>query len=201
VIARRRLPGAALLMALGAGPAHAVAIPALPAGIAWGETSRMLIEALGGRATVLARPIDFGDTYADLVLREVSLGGVAMTVFFQMDKATGGLKRVQFERPRNAVNPPAYRAVVAALEAAYGPAAATCAIPPVAANGYQASVERVWRRDGLMVRAVFRDTTIEAFEGCLWDGTMPCGLTGQMLVRFTPSGDDRGACPAIPGGS
>ena len=41
-----------------------------------------------------------------------ALGGVAMTAFFQMDKATGGLKRVQFERQPHGVNPPSYRAVV-----------------------------------------------------------------------------------------
>jgi hypothetical protein len=182
-------------------PAHAVAIPSVPDGVAWGETGRALLDALGARATLLPRPIDFGDAYTDIVLRNATLGDVAMIVFFQMDKATGGLKRVQFERQRHGVNPPSYRAVVAALEAAYGPPSATCAITPAYANGYQASVERVWLRDGLMIRAIFRDTTIEAFEGCLsWWMTPPCGLTGQMLVRFAPQGADRSACP-VPAGS
>ncbi|MGE3783240.1 MAG: hypothetical protein AB7H71_10905, partial [Alphaproteobacteria bacterium] len=181
-------------------PAHAVAIPSVPEGVAWGETSRALAEQLGARATVLARPIDFGDAYADIVLRDAALGGVAMTAFFQMDKRTGGLKRVQFERPRHAVNPPSYRAVIGALDTAYGPPAATCAMPAVLANGYQASVERVWLRDGLTIRAIFRDTTIEAFEGCLWWWmTPPCGLTGQMLVRFAPTDAEKPACPVAAG--
>ena len=94
----------------------------------WGESSRALLELLGKRASVLPRPIDFGDSYANVVLRDVALGGVAMIVFFQMDTATGGLKRVQFERQRHGVNPPAYRAVVAALEEAYGAPDATCAV-------------------------------------------------------------------------
>jgi hypothetical protein len=186
-----------LALLAGVAPARAVAIPSVPGSVAWGETSRALLETLGARVTVLPRPIDFGDAYAEIVLRDTALGGVAMTAFFQMDKRTGGLKRVQFERPRHAVNPPSYRAVLAALDAAYGPASATCAMPAVLANGYQAAVERVWLRDGLTIRAIFRDTTIEAFEGCIWWWmTLPCGLTGQMLVRFAPTGQDRTGCAA-----
>jgi hypothetical protein len=129
------------------------------------------------------------------VLRKVALGGVGMTAFFQMDKATGGLKRVQFVRQPHGVNPPSYRAVVAALETTYGPPSATCAIPAVLANGYQAGVELLWLRDAMTIRAIVRDTTIEALEGCLdWWQTPPCGLTGQMLVRFAPLGEDRFAC-------
>jgi len=179
-------------------PAHAAGIPGVPGGVAWGETSRALLETLGTRATVLSRPIDFGDSYTDVVLRDAALGDVSMIAFFQMDKATGGLKRVQFERQRHRVNPPSYRALVRALDAAYGPPSATCAIPAVLANGYQAAVEIVWLRDGLTIRAVFRDTTIEALEGCLdWWQTPPCGLTGQMLVRFAPRGQDRTFCHGV----
>lgn len=181
--------------------AQMVGIPALPDGVRWGETSRALVERLGQRATVLPTPIDFGDSYADVVLRNIALGGVAMTAFFQMDKTTGGLKRVQFVRTPHGVNPPAYRAVVAALEAAYGQPSATCAVPADAASGYQAAVELVWRRDTMTIRAIFRDTTIQAFEGCFWWGmTPPCGLIGQMLVRFAPQGADRTGC-AVSGGS
>jgi len=186
---------AAFAAALGQAAAQAAGIPAMPDGVQWGETSRALVEQLGTRATVLPRPIDFGDSYADVVLRNVALGGVPMIAFFQMDKTTGGLKRVQFERTRHGVNPPAYRAVIAALEAAYGSPDTTCGVPPLLANGYQAGTELVWRREDLMIRAIFRDTTIEAFEGCLWWWmTPPCGLTGQMLVRFAPQGEDRPGC-------
>ena len=97
-------------------PARAGGIPGVPGGVAWGETSRALLETLGTRATVLSRPIDFGDSYPDVVLRDAALGDVSMTAFFQLDKATGGLKRVQFERQRHAVNPPSYGALVRALD-------------------------------------------------------------------------------------
>ena len=200
---RGRVFAAILLMALASGraPAQAVGIPTVPDGIRWGETSQALVEQLGARATILPRPIDFGDSYANVVLRNITLGGVGLTAFFQMDKTTGGLKRVQFERQRHGVNPPAYRAIAAALDAAYGSPDAACGVPAGPASGYQSAAELVWLRNDLTVRAIFRDTTIEAFEGCLWWWmTPPCGLIGQMLVRFAPQGADRTAC-ALSGGS
>ncbi|HEX2150965.1 MAG TPA: hypothetical protein VHG31_03070 [Stellaceae bacterium] len=185
----------AVALALMRTPAYAVGIPAIPDGLRWGESSRALLELLGKRASVLPRPIDFGDSYVNVVMRNIALGGVPLTAFFQMDKATGGLKRVQFERTRHGVNPPAYRAVVAALNAAYGPSDAACVIPADPASGYQAATELVWLHDGLIVRAIFRDTTIAALESCLWLGAPPCGLTGQMLVRFAPRAEERPGCP------
>jgi hypothetical protein len=147
-------------------------------------------------------PIDFGDSYAQIVLRRVMVGGVPLVAFFQMDKATRGLRRIQLERQRHGVTPPAFRAVLGALETAYGAPDAMCGIAPGAANGYQAAAERIWQRDGAVIRAIFRDTTIEAFEGCLFsdlngDFTTagPCGLTGQLLVRISPPDADVTRCP------
>lgn len=170
-------------------------------GVRWGEPGSTLLAALGGRATRLPQPIDFGDSYAEIVRRDVALGGVPLIAFFQIDKRTGGLKRIQLERQRHGVNPMAFRAVLGALEAAYGAPDATCATSPGPTGGYQAAAESVWRRDGLVVRAIFRDTTIEAFEGCLaGDPSLarPCGLTGQLLVRISPSEVNGGGCPASP---
>jgi len=82
------------------------------------------------RATPLQQPIDFGDSYAQVVLRSVVVGGVPLVGFFQMDKTTGGLRRIQLERQRHGVNPPAFRAVLGALEATYDAPDATCGIAP-----------------------------------------------------------------------
>ena len=46
------------------------------------------------------------------MLRDVVLGGVPLIAFLQIDKVTGGLKRVQIERQRHGVNPPAFRGVL-----------------------------------------------------------------------------------------
>jgi hypothetical protein len=62
-----------------------------------------------------------------------------MLAFFQMDKATRGLKRIQLERPRHRVNRPAFRAKAAALHADYGRPDQTCVIPVLPASGYQAA--------------------------------------------------------------
>jgi hypothetical protein len=173
-------------------------------GTQWGESQSALIAHFGVRATRLARPIDFGDSYAQIVLRRVVVGGVPLVAFFQMDKATGGLKRIQLERQRHGVNPPAFRAVLGALEAAYGAPDMMCGVGPGPTGGYQAAAERVWLHSGRVIRAIFRDTTIEAFEGCLaGDPSIagPCGLTGQLLVRISapgPTGGDSAGCPVPP---
>jgi hypothetical protein len=181
---------------------HAQTIRAVWEGTYWGEPGRALLAHFGARATVLTRPIDFGDSFVQLVLRNLPVGGFPLNVFFQMDKATGGLKRIQLERQRHGVNPPAFRGVLAALEAEFGAPDAMCGVRPGPAGGYQAAAETVWRRDGRVIRAVFRDTTIEAFEGCLFGDPSagPCGLTGQLLVRISPPEVDAGMCPAPPDG-
>jgi len=153
----------------------------------WGETSDELLRQFGDEATRPARAFDFGDSYADIVLTRQTLGGVPMVVFFQMDKATHGLKRIQLERPRHGVNPPAFRAIAAALHADYGKPDQTCVIPVLQESGYQAAAEERWVHDGAVISAIFRDTTLQAFEGCLFGpATGWCGLRGQLLVRIGP---------------
>jgi hypothetical protein len=200
-----RRAAAAVLVALcgllSGSPAGAVGIAEISQRTYWGEPGASVFEHFGRGAAVLRQPIDFGDSYAQIVLRHVEVGGVPLVAFFQMDKTTGGLKRIQFERQRHGVNPTAFRAVVGGLEAEFGAPALACDIAPRPTGGYQAAVELAWYRAGDIIRAIFRDTTIEAFEGCLTgDLTLgPCGLTGQLLVRISPSESDRTACVAPPG--
>ncbi|HEV2303531.1 MAG TPA: hypothetical protein VGR91_18360 [Stellaceae bacterium] len=190
----RRLISSFVLFLLLAPPAAASGILTVWQGTHWGETSRELRHEFGARATPLPWRLDFGDAYTDVVLRREAVGGVPVIVFFQMEKRTGGLKRIQIERPRHGVNPPALRDILAALEAAYGEVDRRCLMPPRAANGYQAAVRWSWLREGALVRAIFRDTTPEAVEGCI-GRPLPCGLTGQLLVRISPArGTSAPAC-------
>jgi hypothetical protein len=123
------------------------------------------------------------------------VGAVPMVVFFQMDKATHGLKRIQFERPRHGVNPPAFRGILAALQTDFGSPDRVCSVPVFPAGGYQAGAEALWLRDGTVISAIFRDTTLQAFEGCLFGpATGSCGLTGQLLLRIGPPGGDGDPC-------
>src|SRR5271170_4435019 len=49
----------------------------------WGEASDSLLHQFGAAVEQLPRPLDFGDSYADIVLRGNTFGGVPMVVFFQ----------------------------------------------------------------------------------------------------------------------
>jgi hypothetical protein len=73
-----------------------------------------------------------------------------------------------------------------------------CGIRPGPAGGYQTAADRIWQRDGVVIRAVFRGTSLEAVEGCLGGDLTsgPCGLTAQLLVRISPPGGDAASCPA-----
>jgi hypothetical protein len=170
-------------------------LPELLNQVHWGETSQQLLQHFGAAATRLPKSLDFGDSYVDVVLEKEMLGGVPVVTFFQMDKATHGLKRVQLERPPHGVNPPAFRAISAALNAAYGRPDEICEVPPRPLGGYQAAAEEKWLRDGAVVSAIFRDTTLQAFEGCLFGpATGWCGLHGQLLVRIGPPDGSADPC-------
>ena len=154
----------------------------------WCESSGELRSQFGDAARGLPHALDFGDSYVDTVLTHQTLGGVPMVVFLQMDKATHGLKRIQLERPRHGVNPPSFRAVAAALHADYGKPDQICVIPVRPATGYQAAAEEKWARDGAVISAIFRDTTLQAFEGCLFGPA-----TGWCGLHWTTIGTDRPA--------
>lgn len=182
----KALAPAALALALAAAAAEA-GVTEVWRQTRWGESSQALAGTFGARATLLDRPIEYGDSYVEVVLRDAEIAGYDFNVYFQMDEAGGGLKRIHFERPRHGAVLGVFRDVVAALEAELGQPAASCTIPPRSPSGYQAAITHVWRREGAAIRAVFRDTTVQATEGCLREqrsGTSPCGLTGHLFVQI-----------------
>ena len=178
-----------------AGSASAASLAELWQATRWGETEAGLLRQFGTRASRLPWRLDYGDTYADIVLRDQEIGGFRFIVYFQMDKRTGELARIQLERPRHGVNPPAFRAVLAALANAYGAPDRQCAAPPRPGNGYQAAAEQIWSRGDTVIRAIFRDTTLEASEGCFnLTAGGPCGLTARLLLRISPRGREPESC-------
>lgn len=163
----------------------------------WGESSDEIARHFGARATRLEKPLEFGDSFADVVLRKETLGGYPVIVYFQMDRRSGGLKRVQVERPRHGVSAKVARAILDALAGAYGEPDAACDAPPRAANGYQGTSERLWLLDDAAIRLVVRDTTLEASEGCPFSdlGALgACGPIGQILVRVAPHPTEPPSC-------
>jgi hypothetical protein len=178
-----------LLASVLAPPASAAdALTDLLRQVHWGESSQDLLQQFHASATQLARGLDFGDSYVDVVLRGEIIGGVPVVAFFQMDKRTRGLKRIQLERQRHGVNPPALRAISGALNADYGRPDKICFTPVTPIGGYQAAAQELWVRGTDVISAIYRDTTLQAFEGCLFGvASGYCGLTGQLLVRIGPA--------------
>lgn len=184
---RRTAITAALPIALAAfagGPA-AADLPDLLSRIRWGENAAALVRAFGARAKALDPPIEFGDAQAAVVLPDERIGGHRFVVYFQTDRADGGLKRIHLERPRHGAVQGIHRDVLAALETSYGPATQICVIPPTGAHGYQRAETRLWRLDGALLRATFRDTTLRAGEACL-GAPSPCGPTAQLFIQIGP---------------
>jgi hypothetical protein len=186
---------AILLLALLALPARASGLDDAWWGTRWGESPVAVQHALGPRGVTLPHPIDFGDSYAPLVVRDINLGGVLLIAYYQIDKSTQGLKRIQLERPRHMVNAGAFREVFVALDDAYGAPDTHCGTLPGPMTAYQGSAEYVWLRGETVIRAIFRDTTLQAFGGCY---SPACGLTAQLLVRISPPAEDSGSCPPLP---
>lgn len=186
------------MMALSMMPAAAARAEGLDgawSGTRWGEPPEELQRYFGARGFALAAPIDFGDSYAPLVVRGVSVGGVPLIAYYQIDKLTHGLKRIQLELPRHMVNAGAFRGVFLALDAEFGAPDRYCGTLPGPTTGYQGAAEYVWMRERTVIRAIFRDTTLEALNGCY---SPACGLTAQLLVRISPPAEDRGLCPPPP---
>ncbi len=184
--------GAALSMLL-ATPAPASGLDDAWVGTRWGESPQAVQQALGRRGIALPHPIDFGDSYAPLVVRDVKVGGVPLIAYYQIDKTRLGLKRIQLELPRHRVNAGAFREVFLALDNDYGAPDIRCGTLPGPTTAYQGAAEYVWRRGGMVIRAIFRDTTLQAFGGCY---SPACGLTAQLLLRISPPAEDNGLCPA-----
>jgi hypothetical protein len=164
-------------------------------GIYWGESPEAVQRQLGARGFAVPQPIDFGDSYAPLAVRDVKIGEYPLIAYYQFDKAAHALKRIQLERPRHMVNAGAFRGVFLALDANYGAPDTDCSALPGPTTAYQGSAEYVWRHNGSVIRAIFRDTTLEAFNGCY---SPACGLTAQLIVRISPPAEDNGVCPPLP---
>src|SRR4029077_7132060 len=107
-------------LALLALPARASGLDDAWRGMRWGESPEAVQRTLGAHGVTLPHPIDFGDSYAPLVVRDINLGGVALIAYYQIDKTTHGLKRIQLELPRHMVNAGSFREVFVALDNDYG---------------------------------------------------------------------------------
>ena len=189
---------AALLLA---GPAAAATGETGFEGTSWGESTDALARHFGKQATSLERPLDFGDSHVDLVLKSFPIGGYPFIVFFQMDNSGHGLKRIQIERPRHGAVAEVSTAAFKALADLYGPPDESCAAGAHTV-GEQDLVEHIWRRGGTVVRALFRDMSLNNLDPYLaratgdfeFFGSGTVGLSQQLLIRIAPAGTEPDDC-------
>src|SRR5204863_3017555 len=83
-IGRQRLPALVIVALLCAPIARAATIGDSWEGVWWGESNSALLAQFGNRAVPLPRAIDFGDSYAQIVRRDVIAGGFPLIAFYQM---------------------------------------------------------------------------------------------------------------------
>jgi hypothetical protein len=123
---------------------------------AWGMTAPQLAAAYGTGARRLQPPIEFGDSYAEVVLTDASFAGEAFRVYFQMDKRTHRLAHVLLERRRQYATPAVFAKVLATLGDQYGAAALECA-----RGGF---VDRYWQAPDETIKASFLGFSGPSFD-------------------------------------
>ena len=166
----------------------ALVAPAAAAGwdrAAWGMTVSEITAVYGDRALRLASPIVFGDSYAQIVLRDQIFAGDPFRVYFQMDPATHRLAHVLLERRRQYATPAIFAQVGAALREQLGAESAVCGSP--VDRGKPTAIDRIWRRPDQTVVASFLDFTAEI----LLYSNDPAR---RILIRYSPAGRGSDTC-------
>ena len=110
-----------------------------------------------------------------------------MVVFFQMDKSTMGSSASSSSGRATASTHPHSAASGGAASRFWQPGR-DLRDPRTSGERVASGAEALWLRDNAVVSTIFRDTTLQAFEGCLFGpATGYCGLAGQLLVRISPA--------------
>jgi hypothetical protein len=123
--------------------------------VAWGMNSEQIAQAYGARALVLTQPIVFGDSYVDVVLRDMPFADYPFLVYFQMDPRSHGLAHVMLERRHAYASPKVWNAVVARLREQLGPETLACDRP--GNRGKPMDIAGIWQLPDETVKATFLD--------------------------------------------
>jgi len=188
-LARRSL-AAALLLAASAPQAAQAADLAGWRAARWGMTDAELSAAFGPGLERLPGRWQYGGAYAERALFDVELGGLKFMALFQMNQATDRLQQVLLERRGAQATPAAYDRMMAALEAAYGPAEGLCLTPHP--DGPLRRLSLRWRFATTTIQATWLDflTTALLFEEPdtekRFDPLIPFSETRRIVRRFLP---------------
>ena len=156
----------------------------------WGMTDAELVAAFGSELKRLPGRWQYGGAYAERALFDVELGGLKFMALFQMNQTTDRLQQVLLERRGAQATPAAYDRMMAALEAAYGPAEGLCLTPHP--DGPLRRFSLRWRFATTTIQATWLDflTTALLFEEPdterRFDPLVPSFETRRIVRRFLP---------------
>ena len=102
-------------------------------------------------------------------------------------QATGGLKRIQLERQRHGVNPPAFRARARRARRRLRRARCACATSLLVRRAAtRRRPNACWSRDGVVDPSDLSRHHDRGVRRLHHRAPEPCGLTGQLLIRISP---------------
>jgi len=160
--------GVALLLAIlaGSGPAHADDIQGWQ-GLTWGMNPAQVAAALP-QAVKLVPPRDFGPFTAGWLMRDVVVGGIAFDMLPEIDRRSGRLAQILFERRPPIPGPSELQSFVNDLAARLGPPAEDCVDDAGVAT-------QLWRLPSAQVVLTFVDFSADGSRGRL----------NRLLLRYT----------------
>jgi len=183
-----------LLTAFATAVAHAADLP-VDLHARFGQTSDAVGKALGDKARRLDPPLDYGVAQAKILVKGMTVGGVAMTALYQFDK-DDRLAQVLLERRDAGAVPKSFEAAVKALGDALGKPSEACE----KRTGIPYMVERRWRTAGTAANLTFldftgqamtldpnRDATNPLVPSYVYEPTKPRSFPRRIVLRLFPT--------------
>ena len=135
--------------------------------LSWGMTAEQVDSALP-QAVPLSPPWDFGPLYAERMVQNVVVGGIAFDLVPELARKNGRLVQILFERRSPIPGPDELQSFVNDLHARLGPPAENCAVE-------SGLVTRLWRFPSAQVALTAVDFSADGSRGRLQ----------RLLLRYT----------------
>lgn len=136
-------------------------------GLSWGMTARQVDAALP-QAVPLSPPWDFGPLYAERMVQNVVVGGIAFDLVPELARQDDRLVQILFERRPPIPGPDELQSFVNDLHARLGPPAESCVVEA-------GLVTRLWRFPSAQVALTAVDFSADGSRGRLQ----------RLLLRYT----------------
>ena len=125
--------------------------------LTWGMTAQQVVSALP-QAVPLSPPWDFGPLYAERMVQNVVVGGIAFDLVPELARKNGRLVQILFERRSPIPGPDELQSFVNDLHARLGPPAENCVVE-------SGLVTRLWRFPSAQVALTAVDFSADGSRG------------------------------------